>query len=324
MDKLEKKIKDSYELPNNVIESTPKPLVTVRTSTYQHKPYIKQCIEGVLMQKTSFPIEYIIGEDFSTDGTRKIVFEYAKKYPNIIRVVTANYNVGGRVNGKRCSIRSRGKYIALCEGDDYWTDPYKLEKQINEMKKYPNCNISFHPALIKDKNNKIIKTLSNFGKKNKIFNTGDAIIGGGSFCPTASIIFKNNKNELNKLKYKSPIGDYSLQIFHSINGGLLYIPETMSVYRHELPGSWTEKFKDYNFHKDHFKKINLFLNDLNLYLNYKYNKEIKARTVLNNYHVYKNLKNEVNKNIIKEIKPNNSIFIKSLLIRLVNKIKTKL
>ena len=101
-EEIEKRVADSYELPNEVLKEIPEPMVSVRTSTYNHGPYIKQCIEGVLMQKTSFPFEYIIGEDFSTDETREIVFEYAKKYPQIIRVVTADYNVGSKANGQRC------------------------------------------------------------------------------------------------------------------------------------------------------------------------------------------------------------------------------
>lgn len=128
---IEKRVNDSYELPNSVIAVVQQPLVTVRTSTYQHGAFIRQCIEGVLMQKTAFPFEFIIGEDFSTDGTRQIVFEYAQRYPNVIRVITADYNVGMKANGTRCMRRARGKYIALCEGDDYWTDPLKLQKQVD-------------------------------------------------------------------------------------------------------------------------------------------------------------------------------------------------
>ena len=139
---IEKRIQDSYELENNVLKAVPKPMVTVRTSTYQHASFIKQCIEGVLMQKTDFPIEFIIGEDFSKDGTREIVFEYAKKYPDIIRVFTADYNVGSKVNGRRCINAARGKYMALCEGDDYWVDPLKLQKQVDFLEKNPDYNFS--------------------------------------------------------------------------------------------------------------------------------------------------------------------------------------
>ena len=145
-EEIEKRVADSYELPNEVLKEIPEPMVSIRTSTYNHGPYIKQCIEGVLMQKTSFPFEYIIGEDFSTDETREIVFEYAKKYPQIIRVVTADYNVGSKANGQRCIRRSRGKYMAICEGDDYWTDPLKLQKQVDFLESHLDYSMCFHNA----------------------------------------------------------------------------------------------------------------------------------------------------------------------------------
>lgn len=142
-EEIEKRISDSYELPNRVVEKHPRPLVSIRTSTYNHGPYIKQCIEGVLMQKTNFSFEYIIGEDYSTDETRKIVFEYAKKYPDVIRVITADYNVGSKANGRRCIRACRGKYMAICEGDDYWTDPLKLQKQVDFLENHPEFGMCY-------------------------------------------------------------------------------------------------------------------------------------------------------------------------------------
>lgn len=139
---INKRVSDSYEVKNNVLEAVPTPLVSIRTSTYNHGPYIKQCIEGVLMQKTNFPFEYIIGEDCSTDETREIVFDYAKRYPNIIRVITANYNVGSKANGRRCINACRGKYMAICEGDDYWIDPYKLQKQVDFLEEHSEYSFS--------------------------------------------------------------------------------------------------------------------------------------------------------------------------------------
>ena len=146
---INKRVSDSYEVGNNVLEAVPNPLVSIRTSTYNHGPYIKQCIEGILMQKTNFAFEYIIGEDFSTDETREIVFDYARKYPNIIRVITADYNVGSKANGRRCINACRGKYMALCEGDDYWTDPLKLQKQVDFLEGHPEYTMCFHAAILK-------------------------------------------------------------------------------------------------------------------------------------------------------------------------------
>ena len=97
------------------------PLVSVVTITYNHAPYIAKCIEGVLMQQVNFPMEFIIAEDCSTDGTRTICEEYAAKYPDLIRLITSEHNVGYNPNELRAMKAVRGKYIAYCEGDDYWT-----------------------------------------------------------------------------------------------------------------------------------------------------------------------------------------------------------
>ena len=120
------------------------PVVSVHMITYNHEPYIRQAIEGVMMQKTDFEFELIIGEDCSQDKTREICFEYQKKYPDKIRVLWWHENVsklGG--NGRRVTAHCRGEFIALCEGDDYWIDPLKLQKQVDVMRKYPNVGICF-------------------------------------------------------------------------------------------------------------------------------------------------------------------------------------
>jgi glycosyltransferase involved in cell wall biosynthesis len=119
------------------------PLVSVNMITYNHAPYIAQAIEGVLQQKTNFPFELVIGEDCSTDGTREIVFEYQKKYPDIIRVITSDQNVGAKKNGYRLRKACRGKYIAFCEGDDYWHHPGKLQKQADYLESHPECGLVY-------------------------------------------------------------------------------------------------------------------------------------------------------------------------------------
>ena len=124
------------------------PLVSVRVITYNHEKYIAQCIEGILMQKTDFPFEIIIGEDCSTDDTRKIVLEYGEKYPEKIRVIISEKNVGAVQNTLRVGDACRGKYQAYCEGDDYWIDPLKLQKQVDLMESDPDMSLSFHNAFI--------------------------------------------------------------------------------------------------------------------------------------------------------------------------------
>ena len=131
------------------------PVVSVHMITYNHEPFIRQAIEGVMMQKTDFEFELVIGEDCSTDKTREICFEYQKKYPDKIRVLWWHENLrkvkhpaGG--NGVRTYAHCRGEFIAYCEGDDYWVDPLKLQKQVDVMRSHPAVHFSICGAEIKN------------------------------------------------------------------------------------------------------------------------------------------------------------------------------
>lgn len=141
------------------------PLVSVKMITYNHTPYIAQAIEGVLQQKVNFPFELVIGEDCSTDGTREIVLEYQKKFPDIIRIITSDKNVGARENGYRTTKACRGKYIAFCEGDDYWHHPDKLQKEADYLESHPECGLvysSYDVYHVRAK--KLIKDFINYRK----------------------------------------------------------------------------------------------------------------------------------------------------------------
>jgi glycosyltransferase involved in cell wall biosynthesis len=151
------------EYPNQVVETMPEPMVSVHVSTYQHADFIHDCLEGVLMQETDFPVEIIIGEDESDDGTREICKEYADRYPEKIRLFLHrrenNIAIHGRPTGRfqfaYSHFVARGKYIAICEGDDYWTDPQKLKKQVDFLESNPNYALSHHDAYTVDAEGKI-------------------------------------------------------------------------------------------------------------------------------------------------------------------------
>jgi Glycosyltransferases involved in cell wall biogenesis len=126
------------------------PLLSIVTITYNQEPFISEAIKGILMQKTNFPVEYIIAEDCSTDKTREIIEKYQTQHNKIIRLITSNQNVGAIANEHRALLESRGKYIAFCEGDDYWTDPYKLQKQVDFLESHINYSVCFHRYKILD------------------------------------------------------------------------------------------------------------------------------------------------------------------------------
>jgi len=257
------------------MNETQKPFVSICCITYNQEKYIKDAIEGFLMQKTEFPFEIIIHDDASTDMTADIVREYEKKYPEKIKPIYQTENQYSK--GVKPIVMplkaSRGKYIALCDGDDYWTDSLKLKKQITEMEKNPECHISFHPAMAKcddgTKGNTIIGLHS---KATKIFSTEEVILGGGGFIPTASIVI--NKSVVPRISsffdliQHSPVGDYFIQILGAENGGALYLSDIMSVYRINATGSFSERSnEDSQFlslfaisYLDNLKKMDTFTN----------------------------------------------------------------
>lgn len=124
------------------------PLVSICCLTYNHAPFIQKCLDGFLMQKTTFPIEILIHDDASTDGTDEIIKEYTRRYPNVIFPLFEEENkyshgYAGKMDIEFNYLRAQGNYIAYCEGDDYWTDPYKLQKQVDFMESKPDCSVCF-------------------------------------------------------------------------------------------------------------------------------------------------------------------------------------
>lgn len=274
----------TYELPNNVLTKVPEPLVSIRTSTYNHEKYIRQCIEGILMQKTDFPFEYIIGEDCSTDGTMAIVREYAQKYPDVIRVVTDDVNVGMRANGLRCIERCRGKYMAICEGDDWWTDPHKLQKQVDFLESHPDylmCTTSYSSFRMKDGQVKEgVKdgqgrdiTLRSLMKKNRI---------GTLTVMYRKDILSRFEEEVRPVMPNFRMGDITLWLYMAHEGKIHELPCTTAMYRIlENSASHSDDFtKQYEFYVE-ASRLRLWMNN---YLGTHYSMMIWARLLLDTRH----------------------------------------
>ena len=197
--------------------------------TYNHEKYISEAIEGVLMQKATFPIELIIGEDCSTDNTREIVLEYAEKYPDIIHPLLPEGNLGMMRNFIKTMEDAKGKYIALCEGDDYWTDPYKLQKQINFLETNRDFIACFHNARVINNQNRI----SLFNKLDETnYPTIEDIVSKKWFIATASLMFRNNVITLPNWFINVVNGDYALELLLAVKGDFYFMHDIMSVYRH--------------------------------------------------------------------------------------------
>ena len=197
--------------------------------SYNHEPYIKQAIEGVLMQKTAFPIELIIGEDFSSDNTRKICEEYEHLYPDKINLLPTEKNYGMMPNLIRTLNACAGKYIALCEGDDYWTDPLKLQKQVDFLEGNPEYSMCFTSANKYYQNNKKM-TEWHINLKKKDYLANDILFD--LVIPTCTAVFRNNKKLINiNQKPEYIFGDMILWLNSLEFGKIFCLPVQTAVYR---------------------------------------------------------------------------------------------
>lgn len=229
------------------------PVVSVHMITYNHEPYIRQAIEGVMMQQTDFEFELVIGEDCSKDKTREVCFEYQRKYPDKIRVLWWHENVfklGG--NGTRVSSHCRGEFIAFCEGDDYWTDPLKLQKQVDVMRNNPNVAFCFCNAIFRydktgaerlwDAKKEVKEGVINrdvFFRAHVFGPTLNVRENPLSFLMTATVMIRKSTmdeavNRFPIFKWRLALGDSTAWLGLSMLGDIYYVDSVVSVYR-QLP-----------------------------------------------------------------------------------------
>ena len=218
------------------------PKVSVAMITYNHEGYIAQAIESVLMQQVSFAVELVIGEDCSTDRTRAIVNDYASRYPAIILAVQQPGNAGVSKNFADTLRGCRGKYIATLEGDDYWTDPGKLEKQVAFLQGNPECVICFHDAAIQTggTSNGEAKTRAFYSKQPKS-RASFADHAGGFVPPTCACLFVNDRLSLEPV-LTGGLLCFATTVFYCLtrSGWLTgFMPERMAVYREHAGGIWS-------------------------------------------------------------------------------------
>lgn len=225
-----------------------KPQVAIECTAYNHEPYIRECLEGIVMQKTSFPFVAIVHDDASTDKTADIIKEYANKYPNIIKPILQKenqYSKPGKPIRKildKALEETGSNYIAWCEGDDYWTDPLKLQKQFDFMETHPEYSLYFHNASYYNQQEGKITGSFNRYPEDTTVPTETMIIQGGGFCPSCSLFYRAElMKDYPGFAKNYHIGDLPLQIYLAIMGKVYYSFQNMAVYRTMVPGSWTER-----------------------------------------------------------------------------------
>lgn len=260
-----------------------KVMVSINCITYNQEEYIAKAIDSFLMQKTDFKYEILIHDDASTDNTANIIREYQEKYPDIIKPIYQKENQYSqgikRVDYKFNYSRANGKYIAICEGDDYWTDPFKLQKQVDYMEANPECTLCTHAVEKIDASTNKSKGLVRPYNYSSKCSMKDVIEGGGGFVGTNSLLFPKKSLENAPSWYLDCIvGDYPLQILLSYKGYAYYIDENMSVYRTNAKGSWTKSMNDNKIEKytNLMNNINIMLDQFNIYSNKEYEEIISA------------------------------------------------
>lgn len=214
------------------------PKITVLCLAYNHASYIKDALEGFVSQKTRFSFEVIVHDDASTDGTADIIREYARRYPEIIKPVFQKenqYSRGVAIGPTFCFPLVRGEYVALCEGDDYWTDPLKLQLQADALDAHSEVDLCTHGALV-TQNGKFHGYMPS-----RLWGgilSADKIIRGMRL-PTASLLIRREAYLRMTPPREILFNDTALLLQTCMRGGALYLPRCMSVYRYQTPGSWS-------------------------------------------------------------------------------------
>jgi glycosyltransferase involved in cell wall biosynthesis len=240
------KQQEEYLGPNKPVHGI-LPLVSVSVPTYQHEGYIAACLDGILMQQADFPFEIIVGEDESVDGTRAVCVSYADRYPDKIRLflrsrLLSTWQDGGvtrRLNGIWCRRSSRGKYIAMCEGDDCWTDPHKLQRQVDTLRSNPQATLCCHRV-----------------KKGRYIGDPEAItypdgprpatagldeVLDENWIPTCSMLMTREiaVAPLPNWAKNLPFGDWPLQLMAAQGGQVCFLDSIMGFYRVHGGGAWS-------------------------------------------------------------------------------------
>lgn len=284
--------------------------VSIVCNTHNQEDYIAKAIESFLMQKVNFRYEILIHDDASTDNTANIVREYEKKYPDLIKPIyqTENqYDMWLGISNRFQYCRAVGKYIAFCEGDDYWTDPLKLQKQYDYLETHPEIDICVHGAIAVDSKTEKTRYKIAPSKKSRIMPMEEVIMGDGVYVVSNSMMFRAQVKE-NLPEFCKQFGyQFTMKLRGSIKGGMYYMADIMSAYRLQAKGSWTSNMSKNveRWEMFHEKKRNMF-RLFDEYTEYKYTETIQEKINIDKLHLllqtgqYKKLLKKENKKYFKK------------------------
>lgn len=257
-------------------------LVSVCCIVYNHEKYLRNALDSFLMQKTKFDFEIIIHDDASTDGSLKVALEYQEKYPDVVRVECEKENTYSKgekilVPFAKCA---KGRYLAYCEGDDYWCDENKLQKQVDVLENNTNFSACAHNTIVMNEETKKKQLLNTVEQKDSIMGVSRVLRWEKAFCFHLSslVVCKELVKEV-PLFYQCTNGfeDYPLSLLIASKGDIYYLNDSMSVYRKFTQGSWSMQNRN-NFERvmKHKTSMIQMFSEFDKYSDYKYHREIKA------------------------------------------------
>ena len=296
-------------------------MVTIRCLSYNHEPYIRKCLDGFVMQITNFRFEAIVHDDASTDGTATIIKEYADKYPDIIKPIFEIENQYSKHDDSLDRIlnaHTHGKYIAICEGDDYWTDPFKLQKQVDFLNTHSDFSMCFHKSVVLRETNNVNKSYE------KLYNHLEEREYGGEeilrkwTIPTASVVYRNGVF----IPYDKRFiyGDIIIFLSCIETGRIFCLNDAMSVYRRHEGGV--------SYKRMHFKKYMELYDAIIEHFGVKYERIVYELKILNYVKCFIGSRKDINyiKEIMKDVYCNRCIIpfsfylIRSILSALIEKL----
>lgn len=267
-------------------------MVSIHCLTFNHAKYIRKTLDGFISQQTDFRYEVLIHDDASTDGTQDIIREYEQKYPEIIKPIYQKENQTSKGVKKLPTYnlpRAKGKYLAYCEGDDYWCDQHKLQKQVEALERHPECSFCTHFVDMISENEKQVLgsiPMNSLGEgviEQETYLRYELINGWASQTSSYLVRVKYLREyyeEMPLFRTKMRVGDFPMMLYLITKGKLFFYNETMSCYRVKSSGSYGERrSKDTLFNLCYFYTLIDGMAEYNKYTNYQYDRLIKAYIV---------------------------------------------
>lgn len=222
-------------------------MASINCVTYNHAKYIRNALDSFLMQKTDFKFEILVHDDASTDGTSDIIREYAQRYPHLVFPLIQTENQYSRgidnISGAFNFPRARGKYIFMCDGDDYFLSPHKLQRQVNYMEAHPECTLCIHSATIDLVGKAVTESQMRPYRGNRIISPEEIVDKTSGYAMSSMAFPAWLVRNLPDYYVDCPVGDTPIQLMAAAKGYGYYMDEAMSAYRVGVSGSWTAEGK---------------------------------------------------------------------------------